>query len=518
MRKKYLIGVDLGTAGTKAALYRLDGSLVAQASEDVPIRYPEPGVVEQDQEDFYRTAAHTVRTAIEQSGIDPHDIAAIGFDSQMAGVGAVDDQFQPVGPFDSWLDMRCEPYIEWLTRNHGELITRLTGCPPTADHGPKIMWSRDERPDFYRRTAAFVMPSCYVAGRMAELTADKAFIDYTFLHFSALSDAQAGTWSDELIAILNVDRAKLPRIVKPWQVIGEVREKAAKDFGLAVGMPIVAGAGDTAAGALGAGIVRPGMIFDTAGTASVFAGTTDQFVADTTDRALLTMRSVVEGLWNPLAYIAGGGLALRWFRDTFYAEGRPTDTLYDEMAHEAEQIAPGADGLFFSPHLNGRVCPANAHMRGAWVGFGWSHTKAHFFRSVLESIAFEYAYYLGILRRLVPTLTLTEARVIGGGAKSSVWNQIKANVLGVPYQRLARSEFATWGSALIAGYGVGLFTDLPQKATETTATEGAPIANVPAITATYRPLVQQYIDWQRELSQTSRVFAAARAAYQEKMT
>ncbi len=106
MRKKYLIGVDLGTAGTKAALYRLDGSLVAQASEDVPIRYPEPGVVEQDQEDFYRTAAHTVRTAIEQSGIDPHDIAAIGFDSQMAGVGAVDDQFQPVGPFDSWLDMR----------------------------------------------------------------------------------------------------------------------------------------------------------------------------------------------------------------------------------------------------------------------------------------------------------------------------------------------------------------------------------------------------------------------------
>ena len=153
------------------------------------------------------------------------------------------------------------------------------------------------------------------------------------------------------------------------------------------------------------------------------------------------MRSVIPGLWNPLAYIAGGGLALRWFRDQFFTSrgethhGRGRSTTC--MADAGGEIPPGADGLFFSPHLGGRICPAAPAMRGAWVGFSWGHTQAHFFRAMLESIAFEYAYYLSILRELIPDLSLIEARVIGGGARSAVWNQIKADVLGVPYQRLS---------------------------------------------------------------------------------
>ena len=496
--KKYLIGVDLGTSATKAALYLPDGRLIAQASQDVPLYYPHPGAVEQENDDFYRSAAQTVQACLLQSGIDPRQVAAIASGSQMAGVGSIGEDFQPATRFDSWLDMRCQPYIEQLTRQHGDRITQLTGCPPTCDHGPKILWWQHEHPGDYARIAKFVMPAGYVAGRMAGLKAEAAFIDYTFIHFSALSDAQAGQWSEELCSLLGVDPARLPRIVAPWEIVGEVQPDAAHDFGLAPGTPIAAGAGDTAAGALGAGIVRAGMLFDTAGTAAVLAGCTDQFVADVQQRALLSMRSVVPGLWNPLAYIAGGGLIQRWYRDTFYntsrAQTQPADeTLYDQMAELAGRIPRGAEGLFFSPHLGGRICPADPGLRGAWVGFSWGHTQAHFIRAMLESVAYEYAYYLRILRELIPNLDLFEARAIGGGARNPLWNQIKADVLGVPFQRLKRAEFATWGCALIAGYAAGLFNDLAVAAEAAVTPDGQPFRPDELAHLAYEPLVTQYL-------------------------
>jgi len=177
MAKTYLIGVDLGTSATKAALYHSDGTLVAESTVNVPIYYPEPAVVEQDNEDFYRSAAQSVSTCIKESGVDSTEIAAIAFDSQMAGVGAIDENYESVSHFDSWLDMRCEPQIKYLEENYGELITKVTGCPPTCDHGPKILWWKSERPDVYNKTAKFVMPNGYVAGKMVGLQPDHAFID-----------------------------------------------------------------------------------------------------------------------------------------------------------------------------------------------------------------------------------------------------------------------------------------------------------------------------------------------------
>ncbi|MCJ7733251.1 MAG: FGGY family carbohydrate kinase, partial [Anaerolineales bacterium] len=443
MAKKYLIGVDLGTSATKAALYAIDGTLVAESSAEVPIYYPEPAVVEQENEDFYTSAAQTVKSCLTESGIDPGDVAAIAFDSQMAGIGAIDGNHQSVSKFDSWLDMRCEPQIKYLEENYGEMITELTGCPPTCDHGPKILWWKEERPEAYSQTAKFVMPGGYVAGKMGGLKADQAFIDYTYIHFSGLSNALKGKWSQEICSAVGVDRDKLPTIVEPWHVVGEVKEKAARDFGLKQGTIIAAGCGDTAAGALGAGIVKPGMLFDTAGTASVLAGCTDQYAPDIKNRALLTMRSVIPGLWHPLAYIAGGGQALTWFRDKFFnairGETQEEENLYLELDSMAKKAPLGSSDLYFSPHLSGRICPATPEMRGAWVGFSFSHAQEHFYRAVLESVAYEYAYYLNILKQLIPNLNLTEARVIGGGAQSAFWNQIKADVLGVPYLRLARS-------------------------------------------------------------------------------
>ncbi len=505
MTHQYLIGVDLGTSATKAALYRVDGTLVAEAGQEVPVYYPRPGVVEQENGDFYATAAATVRRCMTESGVDPRDVAAIAFDSQMAGVGSVDEHYQPATRFDSWLDMRCEPYIDWMSREAGEQITRLTGCPPTCDHGPKMLWWKHEQPDDYRRVAKFLMPAAYVAGRMAGLKGEQAYIDHTFIHFSGFADTQNGCWSDALCRTFGLDLDKLPRIVAPWDVIGEVTAAAARDFGLAAGTVIAAGAGDTAANALGAGIVRPGMLFDVAGTAAVLAGCTETFASDVTQRALLTMRSVIPGLWHPLAYIAGGGIALRWFRDQFFnvtrGQALPAESdLYDEMTGWALQAPAGSDGLFFSPHLGGRICPSSPAMRGAWVGFSWTHTQAHFFRAVLESVAYEYAYYLRILTELLPELRLTEARAIGGGARSAVWNQIKADVLGVPYQRLDGNEFGTWGCALIAGKAAGLFDDLAARAAESAQPVGAPIQPVVDRRAVYDPLVEQYIALQSTLN------------------
>ena len=506
MAKKYLIGIDLGTSATKASIYRMDGTLVVSSSVEVPIYTPQPGVVEQKNDDFYNTAAQAVRNCVSDSGIAPKDVAAIAFDSQMAGIGSIDENFEPVTRFDSWLDMRCEPYINWIDKKAGDLVTQLTGCPPTCNHGPKILWWKNERLDDYKRVARFITPAGYVAGRMAGLKADQAFMDYTFIHFSGLSDARNCQWSDELCDLFEIDKQKLPSIVKPWDVIGEVTEKAARDFGLVAGIPIAAGCGDTAANALGAGVVHSGMLFDVAGTASILAGCTDEFVADVQHRVLINMHSVIPGLWNPLAYIAGGGLALGWFRDQFFNShlGKPleiTDDLYDLMANEAVKVNPGAEGLFFSPHLGGRICPATPAMRGAWIGFSWGHTQAHFYRAILESVAFEYAYYLKVLQEYIPSLVLYEARAVGGGSQSSLWNQIKADVLQVPYQRLKGREFGTWGSAIIAGHAVGVFRDMKETASERAEPSGQPSKPDVNLQQVYQPLLEKYIFLQESLGQ-----------------
>ena len=507
MAKNYLLGVDLGTSSTKSALYTIEGVLVAEASMEVPIYYPSPGIVEQDNDDFYRTAAHTVKECLQKSGIDPKEVAAIAFDSQMAGIGTVDEDFNPATRFDSWLDMRCQPYIEAIENQAGDLVTSLTGCPPTCDGGPKILWWKEEQPQAYRRIAKFVTPAGYVAGKMARLKGEQAFIDFTFIHFTGYSDARNGSWSAQLCEIFGVDQDKLPQIVEPWHIVGEVQDGPAVEFGLSAGTLIAAGCGDTAAGALGGGIVRPGMLFDVAGTASVLAGCTNEFVADVDHRALLTMRSVIPGLWNPLAYIGGGGIALRWFRDEFFNNWRgkkqaDSPEIYEELASMAAGVAPGANGLFFSPHLGGRICPSSPEMRGAWVGFSWGHRQAHFARAVLESVAFEYAYYLSILRELIPDLKLFEARVVGGGARSPVWNQIKADVLGVPYQPMQGSEFGSWGCAMIAGKAAGLIDDLAEMASRHALPEGQPLQPDTESNALYQTLGARYIHWQEVLEST----------------
>jgi xylulokinase len=503
-RECFLLGVDLGTTGTKAALYDTSARLISEGRAEVPLYHPQPGSVEQDLRDFYQSATVAIRQCMDSSRVDPAQVAGLAFDSQMAGIGAIDENFQPVTRFDSWLDSRCRPYIEEIDRKCADRVTALTGCPPTCNHGPKMLWWAHERPADYARVAKFVTPSCYVAGRAVGLRADEAFIDYTFLHFTAVNDALAGTWSGELCDTLGIDPCRLPRIVAPWTIVGELRPETAREFGLKSGTPVAAGCGDTAAGALGAGVVTPELLLDTAGTASVLACCTDRFVADTRNRALIVMRSVVPGIWNPLAYVGGGGLALKWYGQNFSdPAGRDhgSDGSYDDLFASAMGVPPGCDGLLFSPHLGGRICPAAPEMRGAWIGFSWGHTGKHFFRAIAESIGYEYAWYLRILRSLAPELQLIEARVIGGGAKSEAWNQIRADILSVPYRQLTRKECATWGSALVAGKAVGLIIDLAEAATALAPLAGKVAAPNPELQIAYGTALERYLHWQQRLKE-----------------
>jgi xylulokinase len=460
-----LVGVDLGTTGTKAALYSPDGEALAETTAETPLRWHGPGVVDQDPEDFYAAAVRAIRECVERTG--SAEVAAIGVTGQMAGVLGIDGEWRPATPYDSWLDLRCTPDVEALDAALGARLIELCGCPAMVNHGPKMRWWRREHPQVFESVAKFVVPSGYVAGRLAGLGAGDAFMDHSYLHFTGVADARAVDWSEELADAVGVPIGKLPRVVEPTARVGSLTAEAARESGLAEGTPIAAGLGDTAAGALGAGVVEPGQLLDVAGTAAVLSASGAEFVPDVEHRTLIVMHGAVEGQWVSLAYLSAGDL-LAWVGETLWEGDAPG---FDELAEVARSAPAGSEGLIFVPHVDGRLLPSRPQMRGAWTGLTRHHTRAHLVRSVLEGVAYEYAEYLRVLRELHPELDLREVRVVGGGARSDTWNAIKASVLGVPYARPARGEFSCWGAALVAGRAVGVFDDLAEAAGRATAVE-----------------------------------------------
>lgn len=513
MAGPYLFGIDLGTTGTKTALFDAEGQLVADAYEETPLHHPKPGWVEQEPDDLYGGALRTIRRCLEQSQVPPGEVAALAFSGQMAGVCTVDEDWQTPTRYDSWLDNRCAPYMHKM-RGHQRRILELTGGYPSYTHGPKILWWMHEEPQAFERISKFLMPAAYVAGRMAGLRGDDAFIDHTYLHFTCLSDTEGLRWSDELCELFGVPQAKLPRIVAPWEVVGRVNREAARESGLLEGTPIAAGAGDTVAGMLGGGMVEPGMALNIAGTAAVFAVGLDGFKPDTATGTLFTARHVSEDLWCAYAYINGGGLNLQWFRDQWAhvdGEGDP----YETLNAKAAEVPPGSEGLLFLPHLGGRVCPNEPNWRGLWSGFSWSHKEPHFYRSLLEGVAYEYAHYLRIERESFPDTDFREARVIAGGASSALWNQIKADVLGIRYAQLQQQECTVLGAAIVAGKAAGVFDDVNDAARRfnrvTSHTEPNPERH-----RFYAPYVDAYVNLLEQMSPHFAQLAALPEAPQDR--
>lgn len=491
---KYLIGIDIGTTGTKAAIFDTEGNMLAESYEESKLYYPKPGWVEQDPGDFYTSACNTIKEVIIKSGVNAKDISAISLDGQMAGVLGIDENWKPVTHYDSWLDTRCGKYVEYIKDNFGDKVLKLSGLPPTVAHCAKILWWKNEEPEVYKTISKFIQPAGYAAGKLAGLKGKDAFIDYTYLHFTGLSDVSNAKWSESLCGDFDVPIEKLPEIVQPWKIVGSVTEKASEDCGLAPGTLIAAGSGDQAAGFLGAGLTETGMVVDVAGTASLLACCVDSFKPDLKYKTLLFPRAASEGLWFPHAFIGGGGLCLRWFRDGIMQPGESLlREAYNILNEEASSVSPGSDSLMFIPHLGGRNYPYDSRVRGIWAGFSWGHDRKYLYRSMLESIAYEYYYYLKIEKELFPEVEFKEMRIIGGGSRSKLFSTIKTNVLGIPSVQLTREEVGVLGSAIIAGYGAGIYGSMEEPAGRFISTKNR-IEPDMKLNEYYRNFAETYID------------------------
>ena len=460
---EHLIGVDIGTQGTKTVLFTGDGRACASAFRPSSLHRP-AGIVEEDPELQVGSVCDTIAECVAAAGIAPDSVSAIAIDGQMAGVIGVGTDGRHVTPYDSWLDTRCTPYIETMQNEAGDEIIRKTGGPPSVNHGPKILWWKHERPEVYARIASFVQPGGYAAMRLCGLAGDAAFIDSTYLHFSGFADNAGARWDSGLRRTFGVEESKLPRILRPHERVGGLNGEAAGRCSLTAGTPVIAGCGDTAASFLSCGATTEGVCVDVAGTASVFASTTAEFSADAAHRILAWGRSATPGLWHPYAYIGGGGMNVEWFRSRLAAPAQGTPPTLEELDRLAEALDPADNIPQFVPHLSGRVCPSQPGLRGAWVGLTGTHGTAHLYFALLEAVALEYSLFAEVLRELVPTMDLSGLRVTGGGAKSALWNRIKADALGIRVAEIAGSDGAPRGAAMLAGFGAGVISDLHEAA------------------------------------------------------
>ncbi len=455
---KLLAGIDIGTGGVKVALYTADGRCMAGGFEPSRPFHPAPGAVEEDPEFQFASACRLLRQCMEQAG--NAGVAAVAVAGQMAGIIGIGEDGRAVTPYDSWLDTRCQPLIARMQEEAGNEILRTAGNAPSFNHGPKILWWREAQPDTFARIAKFVQPGGYVAMRLCGLDAPQAFIDSTYLHFSGFADNRRREWNAALCERFGVTAEKLPRIVSPADGIGAVTPEMAPVCGLPAGTPVMAGCGDTAAGFLASGATAPGICVDVAGTASVFAATTETFSPDIIEGTLGCGQSVTPELWHPYAYINGGGLNLEWFRREFGGKS------FEELNALAATVQSSHDLPFFVPHLGGRVSPAWPALRGSWAGLTWDHGPGALFRAVLESVALEYALYQRALRQLLPGTVFSEVRVTGGGERSAVWNQLKADVLQTPVVQIENGGGTPMGAAMVAGVGAGVLSGFPAAAAQ----------------------------------------------------
>ncbi len=445
-----VIGIDIGTQGTKASLHASDGRCLAEAFQPSALLRPGPGIVEEDPERQFASLLAVIRDCVDKSGVDRSRVACVAVDGQMAGILGVGRDGLAVTPYDSWLDTRCTPYIAVMRGQAGDAVLRSTGNVPSFNHGPKILYWKTEKPRVWAAIHALVQPGSYAAMRLCGMAGDKAFIDDTYLHFSGFADNAARRWNTGLCAEFGVDPAKLPRIVRPADIVGSISPSQASACGLAAGTPVAAGLGDTAASFLSCGAVAEGTCVDVAGTASVFATTVNKFAPDTRFGIMGCGRSAVPGLWHPYAYVNGGGMDLIWFSEHI---AKMDFGALNELVCE---IPLRDDDPWFLPHMEGRAMPAEPGMRGSWAGLTRSHSIGHLYRAILESVALEYSLYLRASTALHPELGMSEVRSTGGGSKNTVWNAVKADALGLPVRTIRDSAGAPAGAAMVAAAAVGL--------------------------------------------------------------
>ncbi|MCL5985185.1 MAG: FGGY family carbohydrate kinase [Actinobacteria bacterium] len=466
--KYYIISSDLGSQSIKTVLYDGEGNDLASSVRESKIYVLGPGTLIYQGDDFYYATLENIRSVLRDSNINPKNVAVLSFTGVGGGVIGVDNNWGPTCEYTNTLDTRDQLYFERVVENFGDLIRSKSGIgsPQGAN---KILWIKNEYPEIYKKTKKFMIVTQYVQGKLTGLKSRDAFMDITTPAITGLADTEHHQWSEEICNALKIDMGKLPRIVEPQEIIGTLTKNAASYCGLPAGVPVIAGVFDKPSGLIGSGSVEVGSIVDEAATHPALTTCVEKFAPDLKHKTLVCSPSAIKGIWMAWTYIIGGGLTHKWYLDTFCKSGIPEvdgngNNAYMILDEEAREIKPGSEGLIFLPHLSGRATPSEPEARGLWIGFTWTHRKAHFYRSILEGIAYDYACSLRTVKANYPRIDFIQVKAIGGGSVSELWNQIKSDVLDIPYVRLNRTDLATLGAAIIGGKAVGIFSDVSESA------------------------------------------------------
>jgi xylulokinase len=425
-----LVGLDVGTTGVKAVAISTDGSVVARAERAYPLSTPRPGWAEQDPDDWWRAS----EAALADLAVRP---AGIGLSGQMHGLVALDAADRVLRPAILWNDQRTAAECAEIEERVGlaRLIALTGNRALTGFTAPKLLWLRANEPDVYTAIRHVLLPKDYVRLR---LTGERA-IDVADASGTLLFDVARRRWSKEVLDALEVPREWLPRALESPEPSGSTRD----------GVPVAAGAGDQAAGALGVGVDRPGPVSVVLGTSGVVFAALPRFSADPEARVHAFCHAVPRR-WHAMGVMLSAAGSLRWLRDALVGES------YEELIREATRWPPGAEGLLFQPYLAGERTPhADPHARGAFVGLSLRHDRGALVRALLEGVAFGLRDSLELLGEL--GVRPDVARVSGGGARSELWLRIVASVLGLPLERTVVEEGAAYGAALLGGVAAGVF-------------------------------------------------------------
>ena len=460
MGKRYYIGFDCGTMGTKVGIYTDEGNTVSEAYREHVILYPKPGWAEMEADQFYRVVVDGIRECLTKGEVPADEVGGISCSGIICGFVPIDAAWKPLGPYIPYLDGRAQKEVLAL-KDAEPLWAEESGNADVGAYMPPVIikWVLANMPEVKKNVRKVVTGAQYVMGKFGGLGAKDAFIDWAHLSGWIIGfDARKRNWSERQIEILGIPDTILPRVVKPWDVIGKLSAEEAKVLGLKPGVPLVAGGGDIMQSCLGSGLTEKGMSFDVAGTASILTFAVSGIDPVITEkRVLVNAMYTLDDLYFLWGFIPAGGLSLRWYRDEVY--GKPGNSeVYRELDKLAAKVLPGSDFSMFFPFLQGRSSPFWPTASGAWLGLRGSNQMGHLWRSLMESIAFEYLIWTSLLRN--EGIAVNQMIGTGGGSNSRLWNQMKADMMNLEYRIPARSEGAVLGNALLAAYGVGAVKDL----------------------------------------------------------
>ena len=460
----HLLGIDIGTSGTKTLLVDAHGRILASVTVEYPSYAPKPAWSEQVPEDWWKASVASIRRACAAARVKPAEVTGIGLSGQMHGSVLLDKSGKVLRRAILWNDQRTGAECEDITQAAGgraKLIELVSNPALTGFTAPKILWVRKHEPHVYERTAKVLLPKDYVRYR---LTGEFA-TEVSDASGTLLLDVKRRAWSKELLAALQIDESVLPAVYESPEVSGRLTAEAARATGLSVGVPVVGGGGDQAAGAVGNGIVRRGVISATLGTSGVVFAHADTVQTDPQGR-VHTFCHAVPGKWHVMGVVLAAGGSLQWFRnvlcqDLVAAAKKKKVDPYELITAAAAKVPPGSHGLYFLPYLTGERTPhADPHARAAWVGLSNMHARAEMARAVMEGATYAMRDCLEIIQGMgVP---ISEIRVSGGGARSKFWRRLQAEVYKQSVWTVSSGEGPAFGVALLAGVGTGVWSSVPE--------------------------------------------------------